>query len=213
MEQTAIILVDLQGDFTQMENGSLAVEDTDKKYLDTIIENLNYLKDKGFKIFATQDWHPKEHVSFFTNNKGTQPYDIIENDGLDQVMWPPHCVQDTENADILVKTDMFTSIIKKGQNIKFDSYSGFQDDGGIKTDLKEILNIISIKKIVIFGLTTDYCVKFTALDGIKAGFKVVVIENLCRGVAPDSTDRAIKEMREKGVLIIPEIDLKKITQF
>ncbi|MCP4673892.1 MAG: amidase, partial [Desulfobacula sp.] len=139
MEQTAILLVDLQGDFTQMKSGSLAVEGTDKKYLDTIIENLNYLKDKGFKIFATQDWHPRDHVSFFTNNKGTQPYDIIEIDGLDQVMWPPHCVQNTKNADILVKTDMFTSIIKKGRNSKFDSYSGFQDDGGTKTDLKEIL--------------------------------------------------------------------------
>ncbi|MCP4673683.1 MAG: isochorismatase family protein, partial [Desulfobacula sp.] len=116
-------------------------------------------------------------------------------------------------ADILVKTDMFTSIIKKGRNSKFDSYSGFQDDGGTKTDLKEILDGRSIKKIVIFGLATDYCVKFTALDGIKAGFKVVVIENLSRGVAPDSTEQAIKEMKEKGVLIIPEIDLKKITQF
>ncbi len=206
----AVIVVDIQGDFTKFKNGSLAVDGTDGAYIKAAEENTEKLKQAGFPIYATQDWHPKNHASFFTNHKGQKAFDVIKLHGKDQVLWPPHCVQDTPGAEILLDKKLFKAIVKKGMDPQYDSYSGFQDDGGKKTDMDKLLKKDKIKKVVVYGIATDYCVRATALDAAAAGYKVILIKNLSRGVAPDTSQKAIDEMKAKGVVVLDDLDLEKI---
>ncbi len=201
-ETTGVVVVDVQGDFTELKNGSLAVQDTDSAYLEKVRFFTKIMKARGLKIFATQDYHPRDHISFYTNNDGTNPYEIIDIDGRSQVMWPPHCVMGTPNADLLVETAFFEAIVKKGCDPKFDSYSGFFDDGGAATGLDEILKSRDLKTLIIYGLATDYCVKDTAMDALKSGFNVIVIEDLCRGVAQDTTRAAVEQMKQAGIKLL-----------
>jgi nicotinamidase/pyrazinamidase len=98
-----VIVVDVQGDFTKLKKGSLAVEGTDEAYIKAVEENTKKLKEAGYPIFATQDWHPANHASFFTNYKGQKAFDVIKLHEKDQVLWPPHCVQKTPGAEILLE--------------------------------------------------------------------------------------------------------------
>jgi len=205
-----VIVVDVQGDFTKFKNGSLAVEGTDEAYIKAVEENTKKLKDAGFPIYATQDWHPANHASFFTNHKGKKAFDVIKLHGKDQVLWPPHCVQKTAGAEILLDKKLFKAVVKKGMDAKYDSYSGFQDDGGKKTEMDKILKKDQIKKLVVYGIATDYCVRATALDAVTAGYKVIFVKNLSRGVAPETSQKAMGEMKAKGVVILDDLDLEKI---
>lgn len=201
-----IIVVDVQGDFTKWKNGSLAVEGTDEAYVKTVEENTKNLKEAGFPIYATQDWHPANHVSLFTNHQGKKPFDVITLHEKDQVLWPPHCVQNTPGAEILLDKKLFKAVVKKGMDSQYDSYSGFQDDGGKKTDLDQFLKQDGIGKVVVYGIATDYCVRATALDGMAAGYHVVLIKNLCRGVAPDTSQKTIEEIKAKGIVVLDDLN-------
>lgn len=201
-----VIVVDLQGDFTTLKKGSLAVEGTDQYYLDKVAAATKALREKGYPVFATQDWHPADHVSFYTSHKGKKAFDVIDVAGKKQVLWPPHCVQKTKNAKLLLDNKMFVAVVQKGKDQKHDSYSGFQDDGGAQTELNPLLKKLGVQELIIYGLATDYCVKATALDAAKAGYEVTVIEGLSRGVAPDTTAMALDEMKQMGVIISPQID-------
>ncbi len=205
-----IIVVDVQGDFTKLKNGSLAVEGTDEAYIKAVEENTKKLKDAGYPIFATQDWHPANHASFFTNHKGKKAFDVFKLHGKDQVLWPPHCVQKTPGAEILLDKKLFKAVVKKGKDPKYDSYSGFQDDGGKKTEMDKLLKKDKIKKVVVYGIATDYCVRATALDAVATGYKVILIKNLSRGVAPNTSQKAIDEMKAKGIVVLDDLDLEKI---
>lgn len=205
-----VIVVDVQGDFTKFKNGSLAVEGTDEAYVKAVEESTKKLKAAGFPVYATQDWHPKNHASFFTNHPGKKAFEVIKLHGKDQVLWPPHCVQNTPGAEILLDKKLFKTVVKKGMDPQYDSYSGFQDDGGKKTEMDKILKKDQIKKVVVYGIATDYCVRATALDAVAAGYQVVMIKNLSRGVAPDTSQKAIDEMKAKGILILEDLDLEKI---
>lgn len=205
-----VIVVDVQGDFTKLKNGSLAVDGTDEAYIKAVADSTKRLKDAGYPIYATQDWHPKDHASFFTNHKGKKAFDVIKLHGKDQVLWPPHCVQKTPGAEILIDNKLFTAVVKKGMDPKYDSYSGFQDDGGKKTDMDKLLKKEKVNKVVVYGIATDYCVRATAIDAAAAGYKVVMIKNLSRGVAPDTSQKAIDEMKAKGIIILDDLDLEKI---
>jgi len=209
-DKIGVIVVDVQGDFTKFKNGSLAVEGTDEAYIKTVQENTKKLKSLGYPIYATQDWHPKNHASFFTNHPGKKAFDVIKLHGKDQVLWPPHCVQNTPGAEILLDKTLFKAVVKKGMDPQYDSYSGFQDDGGKKTEMDRILKKDGIKKVIVYGIATDYCVRATAFDAVAAGYKVIMIKNLSRGVAPDTSQKAIDEMKSKGVVILEELDLEKI---
>jgi len=200
-DAVGVIVVDVQGDFTKWKNGSLAVNGTDEAFVDKVKKATEDLKKKGLLVFATQDWHPKDHISFCTNHEGKKPFEAIQVDGRTQVLWPAHCVQDSENAKCLLDNSLFVAVVRKGQDKKFDSYSGFQDDGGKTTDMDAILKKRGVKELIVYGIATDYCVKATAIDAAKAGYKVTVIEGLCRGVAPESTAKALQEMKEKGITI------------
>jgi nicotinamidase/pyrazinamidase len=206
----AVIVVDVQGDFTRLKNGSLAVDGTDEAYIKAVEESTKKLKDAGFPIYATQDWHPANHVSFFTNHPGKEAFDVVRLHEKDQVLWPPHCVQNTPGAEILLDKKSFKAVVKKGMDPQYDSYSGFQDDGGKETEMDRLLRTDGIRKLIVYGIATDYCVRATALDGVAAGYKVVLIKNLCRGVAPDTSQKAIEEMKAKRIVILDDLDLEKI---
>ncbi len=201
-----VIVIDIQGDFTEWKKGSLAVPGSDEGYVRNAEAATRRLKKAGLLIFGTQDWHPPDHVSFASSHPGKKPFDTIEIKGRTQVLWPPHCVQGTENARILIDNNLFLAVVKKAQNPALESYSAFQDEGGIKTEMETILRINGVEKLVIYGIATDYCVRATALDGLLAGYPVTVVEDLCRGVSPDSTASALVEMRGKGVRLVSTLD-------
>ena len=201
-----VIVVDMQGDFTTYKNGSLAVDGTDQAFVEKVEKTTLVLKEKGYPIFATQDWHPAEHVSFYSNHAGKKPFEAIQLEGRTQVLWPPHCVQNTANAAILLNNDLFIAIVQKGKDKRYDSYSGFQDDGGAKTEMDQILKKNGIEELIVYGIATDYCVKATAIDAATAGYKVTVVEGLSKGVAPDTTAKALEEMKAKGITLVNELE-------
>ncbi len=199
--KTGVLVVDMQGDFTTLKDGALAAQGTDESYINRVQQETEKLKKEGYPVFASQDWHPADHVSFYTNHEGKSAFDTLEINAGTQILWPPHCVQGTENAELLLDEGLFEAIIQKGKDKRFDSYSAFKDDGGAKTELDKILKDYEIENLIIFGIATDYCVRATSIDLIEAGYQVTVIKDLCRGVAPDTTAQALEEMKEKGVNI------------
>jgi nicotinamidase/pyrazinamidase len=90
------------------------------------------LHASGFPLFGVQDWHPGDHISFYTSHPGKKPFETIEIDGRHQVLWPLHCVQGTENARILIDNNLFQAAVQKGKDRRYDSYSVFEDDGGTR---------------------------------------------------------------------------------
>jgi len=202
-ENTGVIVVDVQADFTELKSGALAVPGTEIDYIDDVQKATRRFKEQGLRIYFTQDWHPADHISFYTNNPGTEPLQEVEIEpGRTQVMWPPHCVQNTPGAEILIDFEGLAEGVQTGANPKFDSYSGFVDDGGNQTGLDGLLRRDGIKKLIIYGLATDYCVKHTALDAAELGYKVELRADLCRGISPETTESALAEMAAKGVTIV-----------
>ena len=205
-----VIVVDFQADFTKFKNGSLAVEGTDEVFIKMVEENTKKLKEAGFPIFGTLDWHPANHVSFFTSHPGKKTFEVIQIRGKEQVLWPPHCIQNTPGAEVLLDKKLFKAFVKTATDPQYEGYSGFQDDGGKKADLDKLLKADKINKVVVYGIATDYCVRATALDAVGLGYQVILIKNLCRGVAPDTSQKALEEMKVKGVVILDDMDLNKI---
>ena len=177
----ALIIVDFQNDFCP--GGALAVPQGDE-----IAGRLNELAGSGEfdLVVATRDWHPADHTSF------------AERGGI----WPVHCVQGTPGAELHAALDRqpIDVVVDKGQEYGSDGYSGF--DG---TDLEDLLRSKDVDEVVVVGLATDYCVKNTALDALRAGFKVVVDPEGVRGVEvePGDSERALDEVREAGAVVAP----------
>ena len=204
-ENTGVIVVDVQADFTELKSGALAVPGTDIHYIDDVHKATRRFQEQGLRIYFTLDWHPVDHISFYSNNPGTEPFQEVELEkGRNQVMWPPHCVQNSPGAEILIDIEGPAERVQTGANPKFDSYSGFVDDGGNHTGLDRLLRRDGIKKLIIYGLEADYCVKHTALDAAELGYKVELLVDLCRGISPETTESALEEMTAKGVTIIRE---------
>jgi len=203
--KTGVIVTDIQGDFTEAKAGSLAVGGTDQTFIDRVEKATSKLNRKGCLIFATQDWHPPDHISFYTSHPGKKAFETVQIHGRTQVLWPPHCVQGTENAKVLLDSKLFQAIVKKGKNKNFESYSGFKDDGGAETEMDQLLKEHGIRELIIYGIATDYCVKATAVDAADFGYQVTVIESLCKGVTPETTARALQEMKERGIKVEKEL--------
>jgi nicotinamidase/pyrazinamidase len=193
----ALILVDLQNDFCT--GGALAVPDGD-----AVVPLANTVAAQFSRVVATQDNHPPAHLSFAANHVGKSPYELIDLDGLPQVLWPVHCVAGTPGAEFhpALDTARITRIFPKGTDPRIDSYSGFFDNGQRKaTGLGDYLREQAVKRVFVLGLATDYCVKWTALDAARLGFEVHLIEDACRGVglAPSDIPNALAELRAAGV--------------
>jgi nicotinamidase/pyrazinamidase len=195
-----LILVDLQYDF--MPGGSLAVAEGDR-----VVPVANRLMRHFDLVVATQDWHPAGHKSFASGHEGKNIGDVIRLDGLDQVLWPDHCIQGTPGAALHedLAARQIHHVVQKGTDARIDSYSGFFDNGHRQaTQLAKLLKQRDITDVAVMGLATDYCVKFTALDAVELGLNTVLIEDGCRGVDlnPGDVSRAIDAMRNAGVQVV-----------
>ena len=199
----ALILVDIQYDFCP--GGSLAVPDGD-----AVVPVANRLQKKFELVAATQDWHPRGHGSFASSH-GKPVYAVIRIHGAPQTLWPDHCVQGTHGAELVSALDRarIARIFQKGTDPEIDSYSGFLDaDHKHSTGLADYLRERGVDEVYVAGLATDYCVKYTALDAARLGFRTHVIEDGCRGVNlnPGDSETALEEMKAAGVRIIKSED-------
>lgn len=198
MNKKALILVDIQNDFI---GGSLAVPNAE-----TIIPVINKLLEKvdWDLVVATKDWHPAYHKSFASQHDGKNAFDVIDLNGVEQVLWPNHCIQGSIGAQLNdeLHVEFIDEYVVKGTNPEIDSYSGFFDNGHPpgETDLADILDGNKIDFVYIVGLATDYCVKFTAFDACALGFWTYVITDGVTGL--DDAEDALKEMKEKGIELI-----------
>lgn len=198
-DHEALILVDLQPDF--FPGGPLAVAGAD-----VLPAPINALMKEFTFIFATQDWHPADHGSFAAQHPGRSPGEQVVLAGLQQTLWPVHCVQGTLGAALhpALAQERITEIVRKGQDRWVDSYSGFFDNGGQRaTGLEAALRQRGIRELTVVGLATDYCVRFTALDALKLGFSVTLLPALCRGVElrPGDVGAALAELAAAGATI------------
>ncbi|MBA4419349.1 MAG: amidase [Syntrophus sp. (in: bacteria)] len=214
LKKWGVIVIDIQGDFTKWKQGSLAVPGSDENYVKSVEVATRQFKELGVPILGTQDWHSPDHISFATSHPGKRPFETIIIDGGTQALWPPHCIQGTENARVLIDNNLFLAIVKNAQDPDFENYSFFQYGKGTKTEMDTILRINGIEKVILYGIATEYCVRATSLDLLAAGYKTTVIEGLCRGVSTDAAATALDEMRCKGVRVIttPEEMIKEILQ-
>jgi len=203
----ALVIVDVQSDFCP--SGALAVPEGDR-----VVPGINRLQSHFDLVVATQDWHPADHGSFAANHPGRKPGDVIELAGLEQILWPVHCVQHTPGAELHPELDRrrIAKIFPKGTDPEVDSYSGFFDNGHRHaTGLGDYLKGRGVTAVHLCGLATDYCVKFTALDAADLGFTTWVIRDACRGIdrEPGDVERALTEMESKGVRIVTESQVIK----
>lgn len=199
---TALILVDIQNDF--MPGGALPVPDGF-----AVVPVANALMPRFEIVVASQDWHPPDHGSFASSHEGKAPGDMGELAGMPQVMWPDHCVQGSEGAELVSSLELDRApggveVFRKGTDPTIDSYSAFFDNGHRKdTGLGDWLKERGVESVVVMGVATDYCVRFTALDAVGLGFEVVLVEDGCRGVnlQPGDSAAALDEMRAAGVRV------------
>jgi nicotinamidase/pyrazinamidase len=201
---SALIVVDVQNCF--LPGGSLAVKEGDQ-----IVPVINRIA-KGFEnVVMTQDWHTPHHISFASTHEGKKPFEVIKLAYGNQVLWPDHCVQGTEGAQIAkdINIPQAELIIRKGYHNEVDSYSAFLEaDKETHTGLGGYLKERGIDTVFITGLATDFCVAWTAVDARHAGLTTYVVEDACRGIdVGGSLAKAWADMNEAGVKKIKSSDL------
>ena len=193
-----LIIIDMQNDF--IPGGALEVPEGDK-----IIPVINGLLKKFEMVIATQDWHPENHMSFASNHQGKKTFDTIEWHGMEQILWPDHCVQKTKGAEFhpYLDTQKTEAFFRKGMDKDIDSYSGFYDNGHEKnTGLAGYLRERNANDLYFCGLAADVCVNFSIQDAIKEGFSTTLIEDATRPIDPDEFEKIKKELTGKGCKII-----------
>lgn len=195
-DTTALLIVDAQYGF--MPGGGLPVADGD-----AIVPVINRVAPRFANVVLTQDWHPREHVSFAANHPGRQPLETLALPYGQQVLWPVHCVQGTRDAALhdALRVDHAQLIVRKGYRREIDSYSAFVEaDRRTTTGLAAYLRARGITRLYLCGLATDYCVAWSALDARAAGFEATVIEDACRAIDLNgSLARAWADMAAAGV--------------
>ena len=195
----ALLVIDIQKDFCA--GGSLSVTGAEE-----IIKIVNDLMPRYDLVVASQDWHPQNHLCFAVNHHNRKVGDLATVGGKQQTLWPVHCVANTSGAELHpgLAADQIGYLQKKGMSFDLDSYSAFFDnDHRHPTGLDAYLKTKKVVKLVIVGLATDYCVKYTVLDALKLGYEVTVIKAACRAVnlQPDDEQKALACMAEAGAKI------------
>jgi nicotinamidase/pyrazinamidase len=201
----ALILVDLQNDF--MPGGALAVPHGDE-----VISLADELQQRFDLVVATKDWHPPDHGSFAANHPGKKPGDRIILDGVEQILWPVHCVQNSHGAEFAPSFDIsrIAHVFQKGTERNIDSYSTFFDNAHRRhTGLAHYLDQRGIKDIYLMGLALDYCVKYSTLDARHLGLNAYVMVDGCRGIElqPGDIARALEEMKRAGAVLLKSSEL------
>jgi nicotinamidase/pyrazinamidase len=209
MIRRALLVVDVQNDF--LPGGALAVPDGH-----AILAPLHALMDSGaFElIVATQDWHPRGHISFASSHRGHQPMDIISLYGHEQTLWPDHCVQGTQGARLHADLPWHkaAAIIRKATDRAVDSYSALRNNWNPRgkrppTGLSGYLKNHGVREVFICGLARDFCVRWSAEDAVKDGLRTTVIWDLCRSIDPSSDQRLRHRLIARGVKIIDSAQL------
>ena len=200
-----LISVDLQNDFCP--GGALEVQNGNE-----VIPVANQLMAHFELVVATKDWHPADHKSFAANHPWRRPGQVIDLNGLDQILWPIHCVQESFGSEFAAElnTEAIDHIFYKGTDPEIDSYSGFFDNGHRRsTGLGEFLREKNVREVFILGLATDYCVKYSVLDALKLDFVTHLVIDGCRGIGLEEGDveEAISEMRAAGARIVHSQEL------
>ena len=197
--KTALLVIDVQNDFCPA--GALEVVGGNE-----IVPYINKEMVKYDCVVLTQDWHPKGHSSFATSHEGKNPLELIKMPYGDQVLWPDHCVQGSKGAEFHpdLNIEQANAIIRKGSNPFIDSYSAFfENDRKTPTGLDGYLKSLEIEKINLVGLATDFCVNYSAQDAANLGYKVSVLEKMCRAIDLNGSLAAAKsEMQDCGVEFI-----------
>lgn len=194
----ALLIVDVQNDF--LPGGALAVPAGDD-----IIEVINDLQPLFELVVATQDWHPGDHGSFASAHTGRKPFEMGTLGGMDQVLWPDHCVQESQGAAFsdALSQKAIEAIFRKGTDPTIDSYSGFFDNGKLKdTGLGAYLKGRGVSQVFVTGLAGDFCVGFTALDALELGFRTFVIEDATRPIDIQGFEKIKKAITDKGGKVI-----------
>ena len=201
----ALLVVDIQNDF--MPFGALPVPAGDE-----VVAVANALMPRFELVISSQDWHPADHGSFASNHPGKQPGDFVVLGGVDQILWPDHCVQNTPGASFHSGLDIacIDHLVHKGTHPEVDSYSVFFDTNHLRdTGLAAFLERRAVDELLILGLATDYCVKYTALDAVGLGFGVTVVADGCRAVDVEPGDgfKALEEIRSAGGRVLDSAEL------
>ena len=194
--EDVLIIVDVQNDFCP--GGSLPVKNGDK-----IIDVINKVQTNFQYIVLTQDWHPKDHTSFSSNNPDKEIFSTKKMYYGDQVIWPPHCIIGTKGAEFHKNliTNKASFIIRKGFRKNIDSYSGFfENDRVTTTGLDGILQSLKIRRVFVAGLALDFCVQYTAIDSAKLGYRTYVIKDATLPVdVGDSVEKTIKNFKKINI--------------
>ena len=195
----ALVVIDPQNDFCP--GGALAVTDGD-----SIMQPINEMMGAFDLVILTQDWHPEGHSSFASSHQGAAPFSVTDMPYGPQVLWPDHCIQASQGAAFHPALDTMRAdaVIRKGTNLAVDSYSAFfENDKATATGLAGLLRDRGCEDLTMVGLATDYCVAWSALDGVANGFRVEVRLPACRAIDLDgSLDRALGDMRDAGVTLV-----------
>ena len=193
--QRALLIIDVQNDFCP--GGNLAVPEGD-----LTVPVINKLIDGFAMVMMTQDWHPPEHHSFASAHAKRKAYETIQTSYGEQILWPEHCIQGTKGAEFHreLRVDAAHFILRKGYRQAIDSYSAFfENDHKTATGLAGLAKELSVEEFVVTGLATDFCVKWSVLDGLRLGFKMSVVEDAVRGIDLEgSVEQAWEEMGEAG---------------
>jgi nicotinamidase/pyrazinamidase len=192
----ALLLVDIQNDF--LPGGALAVVDGD-----AVVPIANALMPIFEHVVASQDWHPADHGSFAVQHHGFEPFQVTQLDGLEQILWPVHCVQGKSGASFASALEVagIDHVVRKGMSPHIDSYSAFFDNGHRQaTGMFEHLRAIGVDDLFVMGLAADVCVKYTVLDALAAGLATTLITDGTRGVEMHrgDTTAAIQAMQAAG---------------
>jgi nicotinamidase/pyrazinamidase len=193
-DRDVLLVIDVQNDFCT--GGALAVPGGER-----VVPAINRIAQKFANVVLTQDWHPREHVSFHSNHAQKRPFDTIELDYGSQVLWPEHCVQGTAGAEFHrdLQVTHASLVVRKGFRRGIDSYSAFfENDHKTPTGLLGYLRERELETVFVAGLALDFCVRYSAEDARKAGLHVAVIEDACRGIDLDgsvaATHRSLKAL-------------------
>ena len=196
----ALLIIDLQNDF--LSGGALAVNDGGE-----IIPVINELQSFFDLIIATKDWHPANHGSFASNHQNGETGNVINLNGIEQVLWPDHCIQNSFGAELssLLNKDSISKVIVKGTDYEIDSYSAFFDNNHTNsTGLHQYLKENNVDELFVTGLATDYCVYFTVKDALQLGYKTWLVTDAVKGVNinPSDSQKATGDMEKNGAMLI-----------
>jgi len=200
----ALLVIDVQNDFCR--GGRLAVADGN-----AVVPLINRLASSFEHVVLTQDWHPASHISFASTHPGTQLYESIEAPYGSQTLWPDHCLQHSTGAAFHPDLNLPHAelILRKGFRTDIDSYSAFlENDHTTLTGLAGYLRERGIGRLYLAGLAYDFCVRFSALDGVALGFECLVVEDASRAVGlPGSVAATNADLAAAGVRRVMAADV------